>query len=278
MLSPPQCPPFAPWLARRTALTLAGILAACRPASVPPASLTVLAHEYGYEMPTSVPAGLVRVELQNQGRDVHEALIVHFTDPRGTAATYVDSVRARVDFPAFATDLGGPGLTLPGNATTVWLALTPGRYAVVCWKGDHLRLGMAHDLDVTRATGPSSPPPAAATELSLRDYTFHLAAPLQAGPQILHIRNDGAEAHEADIFRLSDTTTVQDYLAWLRGGEVGPPPVDPIGGLGDLAPGRELWLGLALPPGRYFILCQVPASGDGRPHFEHGMVLEFTVP
>ena len=70
---------------------------------------------------------------------------------------------------------------------------------------------------------------------------------------------------------------MQDYLAWLKGGEVGQPPVDPIGGLGDLAPGREIWLALALPPGRYFILCQVPASGYGRPHYEHDMVLEFTV-
>ena len=119
------------------------------PPPPPPPSLDLVTHEYGYQMPASIPAGLMRVTLRNEGHDVHEGVIVRFTDPRGNAAAYVDSVRAGVDLPAFA-------------------------------------------------------------------------------------RNDGTEAREGDIFRLSDTTQVSDYLAWLKGGEVGTPPVDPVGGLGDL--------------------------------------------
>lgn len=136
---------------------------------------------------------------------------------------------------------------------------------------------MAHDLEVTAATGPASLPPKASAELTLEDYSFHLAAPLSSGRQILHIRNAGTEAHEADIFRLATGTTVQDYIAWERAGEIGIPPVDPVGGLGDLMPGREIWLAVDLAPGRYFILCTISAAGDGKPHYEHGMVLEFTV-
>lgn len=264
-------------LARCPALLPAVALAACRATPAPPTVVTLVAHEYGYEMPVSVPAGLVQFTLRNEGRDVHEGLIVHFTDPGGSAAAYVDSVRADVDFPAFATDIGGAGLTLSGDSTTVWIELTPGRYRVVCWKGDHLRRGMAHDLVVTAATGAASKPPPASAEISLRDFTFLPSTALRPGRQVLHVRNDGNEPHEADIFRLSDSTSVGHYLAWLKGGEVGLPPVDPVGGLGDLAPGRELWLLIDLPPGRYFLLCQVPASGDGHPHYEHGMVLEFTV-
>jgi hypothetical protein len=30
-------------------------------------------------------------------------------------------------------------------------------------------------------------------------------------------------------------------------------------------------------PGRYFMVCQVPAKADGRAHYKHGMVTEFTV-
>jgi uncharacterized cupredoxin-like copper-binding protein len=237
----------------------------------------LLAHEYNYDMPATVPAGLVRIELRNQGQDVHEALLVQFTDSTGSARAYVDSVRAHVDFPAFATDVGGPGLTLPGESSTVWLSLPAGRYAFVCWKGNHLSQGMAHDLTVTRTARPGAPPPEATADLSLLDYTFHLASPLTSGRHILHIRNDGTELHEADIFRLPGATSVQDYIAWHKAGEVGRPPADPIGGLGDMAPGRELWMALVLTPGRYFIICQIPARGDGRPHSEHGMILEFTV-
>ncbi len=264
-------------LSRLSAFLPTVTLMACRATSAPPPALTLVSHEYGYEMPASVPAGLVRITLRNDGRDVHEGLIVSFTDPRGSAAAYVDSVRADVDFPAFATDIGGPGLTLSGDSTTVWIELSPGRYGVVCWKGDHLRRGMAHDLEVTAATGAASEPPVASAEIVLRDFTFLPSTALRPGRQVLHVRNEGNEPHEADIFRLSDSTSVGDYLAWLKGGEAGPPPVDPVGGLGDLAPGRELWLSIDLPPGRYFLLCQVPASDDGRPHYEHGMVLEFTV-
>jgi len=237
----------------------------------------LLAHEYNYDMPPSVPAGLLRIDLRNQGQDVHEALLVHFTDFAGNARAYVDSVRAHVDFPAFATDVGGAGLTLPGESTTVWLAVPPGRYAVVCWKGNHLSLGMAHDLLVTPTARPAAQPPEATANLSLLDYRFRLSSPPPSGRQILHIRNDGAEFHEADIFRLPGATSVQDYFKWLKAGEVGRPPVDPVGGLGDIAPGRELWLALLLTPGRYFILCTLHARGDGRPHYEHGMILEFTV-
>ena len=70
---------------------------------------------------------------------------------------------------------------------------------------------------------------------------------------------------------------LNDYLAWLRSGEIRVPPIVPVSGIGDLAPGREIWVEVNLPPGRYFLLCQVPAAVDGRAHYEHGMVREFTV-
>jgi hypothetical protein len=266
----------APSLRRLAGLAWLPLLGACdRPAGGPPV-LPVTAREFAYAMPAQVPAGLVQVRLTNQGTDLHEALIVRLTGPGASASSYVDSVRANVDFPAFATDLGGPGLTLPGTSSLVWLALEPGRYAIVCWKGNHLRQGMAHDLEVTAAAGaPVALPPSTAT-VQLADYTFAPSGPLQPGQQVLHIRNGGSEAHEAELFRLAEGQTPADYLRWLKEGEVGVPPVEPVGGLGDLAPGREIWVQVTLRPGRYFWLCQVPAA-DGRPHYERGMLLEFTV-
>jgi uncharacterized cupredoxin-like copper-binding protein len=236
----------------------------------------VTAREFAYDMPDQVPAGLVQVRLINQGTDLHEALVVRLTGPDASASAYVDSVRADVDFPAFATDLGGPGLTLPGASSLVWLALERGRYAIVCWKGNHLRQGMAHDLEVTAATGAPPAVPSSTATVHLVDYAFDPSGPLRAGQQVLHIRNTGSEPHEADLFRLAEGQSPAEYIRWLQEGEVGVPPVEPVGGLGDLAPGREIWVQVTLRPGRYFWLCQVPAA-DGRPHYERGMVLEFTV-
>ena len=37
------------------------------------------------------------------------------------------------------------------------------------------------------------------------------------------------------------------------------------------------WIELHLTPGRYFMVCQVPAKADGRPHYKIGMVHEFSI-
>jgi uncharacterized cupredoxin-like copper-binding protein len=55
------------------------------------------------------------------------------------------------------------------------------------------------------------------------------------------------------------------------------PPVTPVAGFGDIYPGKEAWVQLRLTPGRYFIVCQVPARADGRAHYKHGMFTEFSI-
>jgi hypothetical protein len=53
--------------------------------------------------------------------------------------------------------------------------------------------------------------------------------------------------------------------------------VAPVAGFGDIYPGTEAWIELHLTPGRYFIVCQVQAKADGRPHYKHGMFTEFSI-
>ena len=270
-------------LARRAIAKIAPSLALlflseCRQPSMAVAELRITSDEYGYDMPDSVPAGLVHITLRNVGHDTHEAMLVHFTDTIGTALAYADSVRAHVDFPSNARDVGGAALTLSGDTSGVWLRLAAGRYAVVCWKGDHLVRGMVHDLRVVASKNRgSADPPRATRQLTLVDFAFTLDAPFTAGRQVLHVRNSGSEAHEGDIFRATPTAGLQEYLAWSDSGESGPPPVVPVAGFGDIYPGREAWVELTLTPGRYFIVCQVPAAADKRPHYKHGMFTEFTV-
>lgn len=145
-------PPLKRDLGRKLSLKatqiLVLVLAACRGRDAPDAPLIrITSHDFGYDMPARIPAGLIHLRLINQGPDIHEAMVIHFNDA-GSAAGYVDSVRADVDFPAFAEDLGGTGLTPPGDSNDAFLRLAPGRYAIVCWKGDHLRRGMARDFVV----------------------------------------------------------------------------------------------------------------------------------
>ena len=252
-------------------------LSGCREPAIAIPELAITSHEYGFHMPDSVPAGLVHITLHNAGQDIHEAMLVHFTDTIGTAAAYADSARAHVDFPSNAEDVGGAALTLPGDSSGVWLRLAPGHYAVVCFKGDHLERGMVHDLRVVASNGASGTPPKATRQLTLVDFAFRLDTPFTAGRHVLHVRNAGTEAHEADIIKATPTAGLREYLAWLDSGEQGLPPVAPVAAFGDIYPGKEAWIELHLTPGRYFIVCQVPAKADGRPHFKHGMFTEFSV-
>jgi hypothetical protein len=63
----------------------------------------------------------------------------------------------------------------------------------------------------------------------------------------------------------------------MNSGSHGLPPVAPVAGFGDIYPGKEAWVELRLTPGRYFIVCQVQAKFDGRPHYKLGMFTAFSI-
>ncbi|MEP7325142.1 MAG: hypothetical protein ABI836_04265 [Gemmatimonadota bacterium] len=85
-----------------------------------------MSHDYGYDMPARFPAGLIHLRLVNRGPDIHEAMVIRF-NAAGSAAGYVDSVRADVDFPAFAEDMVGPlspRRAIPATPTCGWRRVT----------------------------------------------------------------------------------------------------------------------------------------------------------
>ena len=239
--------------------------------------LRIESFEYGYAHPDTIAAGLTRVRLVNRGTEWHEALLARLADHTLSAGDYADSVRAGVNFPGFARGFGGPSLTIPRDSTDLIVNLVPGRYALVCWFKGHLRRhGMASDLVVMdRGTAARQPPQTTAT-VTMRDYAFALSQPLVAGPNVIKIQNRGAEIHELDVFRLKPGMTSDALVAWQAGDQEGEAPGTPIGGTLDVEPGDHVWLELDLAPGRYVLICIVPAS-DGQPHAHKGMVLEIEI-
>jgi hypothetical protein len=252
-----------------------GLLAGCRAAEPP--LVRIVSRDFEFDAPDTIPAGLVRVRLVNQGPDIHEAMMVHFISAAGSAAGYADSVRADVDFPAFAEDMGGSGLSGPGDSNDVYIELEPGRYALVCWKGDHLRRGMVRDLVVVPRDGAATVPPSADVTITMLEYGYQLSGPLAAGRHLVKVENRGNQPHEADIVRLGPGKTASDYIAWLDAGEPGLPPSEPVSGVGDFIAGRSVWMAVDLVPGRYLIICQVPDANGGVSHHKLGMVREFVV-
>ena len=245
--------------------------------------ITITADEYVFLMPDTVPAGIATLELVNRGEELHHAMLIRLDEGRTLEELREElqaALRAGSEPRPWVVFAGGPNAVDPGVSASVTVALRPGRYALVCLiaspDGDlHAAKGMIRELVVAPARAATELPPADAA-IVLSDYDFEFSRPLAAGMHTLHVRNDAAQWHEIQLFRLDPGKTVEDLERWLASGD-GPPPGASIGGVAALSHGHANNLELNLPPGEYAFVCFLPDSQDGKPHFVHGMVKGFTV-
>jgi len=261
------------------AVVLLALLPACssqvRTSGTP--LLRILATDSSFVVPAVVPGGLTEVRLINQGREIHEGLLAHYLTADANHVRYVDSVRAGVELPAFVEDVGGPGLASPGDSTTAWLDLRPGRYGVYCWNEDHVERGIAQDFEVT-ASSRAATPPQADLHVGMFEYGYSIRGSWSAGRHTILAENGGTEPHEFDFYRLAEGRTIGDFIAWVGRERHAPHAATTVAGTGDFVPGRKVWIRVTLAPGHYVAFCQVPARSDQRAHYKHGMIREFVVP
>ena len=264
------------------------LLAACgsggRPAAASRAELPLLrleARDFTFSVPAHVPAGLTRVRLVNRGSAEHEAQITRLPDG-ATPEAYLAGARAGETFPVGATDVGGPGKVAGGDSSDVVIALEPGRYAVVCWADGHVMAGMIAPLEVgepARSATGGAAAPAATGEVEMRDHSFaHAPGVFRSGANVIRVRNTGQRPHDMTVYRLAPGRTLREFGVWYRTRQ-GEAPAVPVGGMVTLAPGREGWAELDLPPGRYFVACGTPEkTPEGtKIHAQLGMIEEFAI-
>jgi len=246
-----------------------------------PQRLTVVAHDYTFEAPDRIPAGLTTVQLINRGQDLHHVLFVRLDEGK-TLPDLVTAMKEHGPLPKWAVLVGGPNAPAPGAEANATMVLTPGTYAILCVIPapdgvPHVMKGMVRELTVTGAGTPAALPAVDVVALSLTEYDFTLSRPLTAGRHVIRVRNGGGQPHEVELFRLRPGHTAADVLAWVDGRQ-GEPPAIPIGGVNSLAPGLENDFSVELTRGNYALVCFFPDAGDGKPHFTHGMVKQITVP
>ncbi|HET9293229.1 MAG TPA: hypothetical protein VFO06_02980 [Gemmatimonadales bacterium] len=271
-------------------LVLLAVLA-CRPAEKPAAAasteaspnvFSVVAEEYGFRLTsTSIPAGLTTVRMVNAGKEMHHIQLFRLEGGK-TFADFTSALQAGGPLPAWAIAAGGPNPSASGLPdASVTLRLEPGPHAMVCFiPGSdglpHLAKGMIASFDVV-PEGAVAGNPTGDVEMVLTDYAFGLSAPLTAGPHQIHVVNQAGQPHEVVLVRLVEGATALSFPEWAEGGMKGPPPATPIGGVSAIATGTSASFPVDLSPGKYALICFVPDAVDGRPHFLHGMVEEFTV-
>jgi hypothetical protein len=235
--------------------------------------LQVVSTEYRFSAPDTVEAGLIRIRLQNQGRELHHLQLLRL-DQGLTAEEVVEHARRDEFKIPGLTYVGGPSIPPPGGSSEVTVQLRPGRYLMVCYmptgKVPHLAMGMTHHLVVRPAGSTAAAPPVADAGIRLSSYQFELRPGIRPGSQVIRVENLSDEPHEVDIVRITEGRTFEDVLTWLE--KKGPPPFEPAGGTMVLSRGEVSYVTMKFTPGAYALICFVPDSRDRRAHAAHGMV------
>jgi uncharacterized cupredoxin-like copper-binding protein len=277
---------------------LAAMAAACRsdrpasdaapaapatPAAAPaaPQLVHVKATDFKFDIPATIPAGAVTLHLMNEGKQMHQAMLMRLEDGK-TVADLAQAMKANGPPPSWVKFQGGPNGVAPGGTAAATMVLTPGNYALICVIPGtdgipHAAKGMIQAFEVTGSSAEAALPVATDT-VRLKDYAFEISRPLTAGSHAVFVVNDGPQGHELVVLKLVPGKSVKDFGDWATtGGMKGPPPAIPIGGVGVLDPGATSVFNADLTAGEYAYICFVPDAKDGKPHLAHGMTHQFTV-
>ena len=109
------------------------------------------------------------------------------------------------------------------------------------------------------------------------DYAFQAPDTIAAGRTTLRLVNNGKDFHHIWLIKLEGGHTLPELVEATK--TQGPLPkwaVD-VGGPNSPMPGGESSATLDLGPGKYVMVCVIPAMTDGQPHFMKGMMKELTV-
>ena len=180
--------------------------------------IDIMASDYAFDAPDTLPAGLVTLRLMNHGQAPHHAQLLRMNDG--------------VSFEDFAADLqvegeaalrlvtltGGPGALSNLKTTEVTLDLAPGAYALACFIPSpdgtpHLAKGMLKPVTVTGAGAQAATAPETAGTMTLRDFGFDIPDTLPAGPVSYRVFNAGPQPHELNILKLAPGASAGDVLA-----------------------------------------------------------------
>lgn len=286
---------------RRTVLMGLGAagLAAALPAHAAPSArqpashypkLEITARDYRFELPARVSAGYTEITLTNAGSATHHAMFMRL-QPGKTVDDFMKIARHQDVGALFSisSSVGGPGSVDEGQKSTAILNLTPGQYVVICIVPGadgmpHYKMGMLAPLTVSQVTQEGKPPAASVT-VDLVDFSFaNLPGQIEAGRHVWKVVDTGKQLHEIILNRIAPgvsfaqiekilMTTPPDSASM----HAGPPPFVGMAGIAPMNTGETNWAVLDLEPGDYFAICFVPDTKTGKPHFELGMIMPFTV-
>ena len=244
-----------------------------------PAVVSITARDFAFTMPDTIQSGLTKLVLVNEGPNIHHAQIIRLEQGK-TLADLEAAFKAGGPPPEWAVDVGGPNAPNIGGSSSTVQQLDPGNYAVICFvdlpdKVPHFAKGMTKAFVVTPGTSNAVAPTPTVT-MTIADYSFNTDTALTAGRQMVKVVNNGPQVHEVTVIKLDSAKTLDDLEKFMDTYK-GDVPAKTMGGITAVRPGTTNYFELNLTPGNYILICFVPDSKDGKPHFAHGMLQQLTI-
>lgn len=285
-----------------------GIFLSCTSKKETPKNIVeVTTLDFKFEAPDTIKSGWNTFRLKNEGKQEH--FMYTYKLPSGiTLAEYEQGVAAPFEevwkkyqsgeinqqetiemlgqevagwFFTEVIPSGGVALTEPGATAQSTIKLDPGKYIMECYvkmpDGTwHTSMGMYKMFTVSEdSTGMKAP--TANYEMSLTNYDISTTGGLKQGTNTIavHAKDtlEGFMIHDINLFRLDDTTSVDDLVEWMNWMELdqfmAPGPAYSLGGVEHMAAGMTGYMTVELEPGNYAWVSEMYGS--------RGMTKTFTI-
>lgn len=272
------------------ALALAALVAACGGVATPAATaatatptatavptapqtpeVAVKASDFALDLPDRLPAGIVRVTLENTGKVTHNLLLARLKETKTADEVKAALAKGPAGLAAISDFSGGPAGTPPGERRQVILDLADGQYAALSSaafsedKAPDFFKGMLRIVTVDASAGVGKAVPDAAITATYPDGApVKLSATARTGKQNWLLVLDGKAPHTPLIAKLAAGKTADDLATWLKT-RSGSAPADFVGGMHSLSPGKRGWTVLDLAPGNYVVFDSLGAPSDSQP-------------
>ena len=240
------------------------------------------------EVPDTIPAGVTTFRVENGGAFPHNAAIGRLTGDHTYAELITYVMNNESQFPDWFVFMGGPSAPLSGDTSESTLQVFPGNHVLICGVPvpagvPHFMKGMTRPLKVVESNGRKAKTPEADIKMVLDDYSFKMTPEITAGTRTIEVVNIASQPHEFILVRLEEGKSAGDMLNWLvtviqsDAAILPQAPGEFLNGVSAMGKGIANFVTVDFSPGEYALICPILDQGDGRPHFMHGMVHQFTV-